>query len=299
LLVHDSDEELVAGTRDFVTLGLGGDARVLVHGTADRVRLLRKVLGTHPRLDYGYDEQLYRMPMTTLFAYQKALAEAGESTEFWVTGTVPLGRDVAERAGWARYESAVNEALGGFPFRALCTYDTRDRPASVIAAARATHPSVTTELGAGPSREYVDPPAFLAHPLAQVPEPPRATPALTITVTGLHQLSRVRHLVNATARAYSAVPQHSIQDLVLAVNEATVNGLVHGSPPVRLALWPEVGVLVCQVLDCGPGGVDPSAGLGYPHERGPMGLWAMRQLVDDAFISNVPGAGCRVLLIKS
>ena len=120
--------------------------QVLVHGTRDRVGLMRGVLGTHPRLEYGFDEDLYQAPTRTLFAYQRRLAEIGEGTEFWVTGTVPLGRDAAERAAWARYESAVNEALGAYPFRALCTYDARTLPASVIAAARATHPIVSTDL---------------------------------------------------------------------------------------------------------------------------------------------------------
>ena len=49
-LVHDNDDELVEGTRAFVDQGLGSGGQVQVHGTRDRVGLLREVLGTHPRL---------------------------------------------------------------------------------------------------------------------------------------------------------------------------------------------------------------------------------------------------------
>lgn len=299
LLVHDSDEELVECTRAFVAQGLEREGRVLVHSTKDRLELLRKALGTRPRLDYGYDEDLYRAPMRTLFAYQQQLAEADEATELWVTGTVPLGRDAAEQAAWARYESAVNEALGGFNFRALCTYDSRTLPASVVAAARAAHPSLGTDLSSRASQEYVDPPAFLAHPLARVPAPPRSTPSWTGTIDDLEQLARVRHLVKATARAHSAVSQRSIQELVIAVNEVTANALAHGAPPVCLRLWADVSTLTCEVLDHGPGRLDPMTGYRYPCDAEPMGLWAMRQLVDEAFITDVPGGGCRVLLIKT
>ena len=102
---------------------------LLVHGTRDRVGLMREVLGSHPRLEYGFDEELYLEPIRTLFTYQRRLAERPERTEFWVTGAVPLGQDSAGQAAWNRYESAVNEALAPYPFRALCTYDTRTRPA--------------------------------------------------------------------------------------------------------------------------------------------------------------------------
>ena len=71
LLVHHDDDELVAGTRAFVERGLDSGGQVLVHGTRDRVGLMRGVLDTHPRLEYGFDEDLYQVPTRTLFAYQR------------------------------------------------------------------------------------------------------------------------------------------------------------------------------------------------------------------------------------
>jgi anti-sigma regulatory factor (Ser/Thr protein kinase) len=296
VLVHDNDEELVGGTRAFVAQGLASGGRVRVHGTRDRVGLLREVLGTHPRLEYGFEEELYQAPTRTLFAYQRSLAERAEPSTFWVTGTVPLGRDSAAQAAWNRYESAVNEALAAYPFRALCTYDTRTRSDAVIEAALATHPIA----GCGPtghaSPEYVDPAAFLADPLARVPTPPTVPPSVVTTVTDLHDLRRTRQLLTTRARSGSAVPSPTVEDFLLAVHEVAVNGLVHGAPPVHLALWTDVGRLTCLVDDCGQGNLEPMTGLRYPQGWSPMGLWAARQLVDDLFIGSSPSGGCRVLL---
>lgn len=295
-LVHDNDDELVEGTRAFVEQGLASGGQVLVHGTRDRVGLMREVLGTHPRLEYGFDEELYLEPTQTLFAYQRRLAESPGTGEFWVTGTVPLGHDSAAQAAWARYESAVNVALGAYPFRALCTYDTRTRPATVIAAARATHSTVSIDLASHTSPGYVDPAAFLAEPLAQVPAPPTSPASVVATVARLDHLARARYLIQAGARSGSAVPSQTIEQFLIAVHEVAANGLVHGGPPVHLALWADVGRLTCLVEDSGRGHLDPMTGYRYPDDFSPMGLWAARQMVDDLFIGDSPSGGCSVLL---
>jgi anti-sigma regulatory factor (Ser/Thr protein kinase) len=300
LLLHDDDQQLVEGTRAFVGQGLDVGAQVLVHSSRERVALLRDAVGEHPRLQYAFDEDLYVEPISTLFAYQRQLATAPQPAQVWVTGTVPLGADAAAQSAWARYESLVNEALGTFDFHALCTYDTRTLPANVLAAARATHPTVSPgrREHSAPSADYVAPAAFLDHALADVPRRPTTEPAATAEVTARADLARIRHLLRDTADRSSALPAGDVEDLVTAVNEVVTNGLVHGRPPVRVTLWCAPAEVTCEVVDSGGAHLDPMAGFRYPRPTGSRGLWAARQLVDDAFVSAVPGGGSAVLLVK-
>jgi anti-sigma regulatory factor (Ser/Thr protein kinase) len=234
--------------------------------------------------------------MRTLFAYQRRMEERPRSTGVWVTGPVPLGNDAVEQSAWNRYESAVNEALSAYPFRAMCTYDTRTCPESVIAAARATHPTVSVNRTRAPSPEYVDPAAFLADPLALPPTPPTTSPITTTTITHPDALRAARHLLKAGARSHSAVCPQTIEQFLVAVHEVAANGLFHGRPPVEMALWAELGSLTCVVDDAGEGNLDPMTGYQFPGDTEPMGLWAARQLVDDLLIGDSPSGGCRVLL---
>jgi anti-sigma regulatory factor (Ser/Thr protein kinase) len=299
LLVHDTDEQLVQGARAFLAEGLSSGGRLLVHSTRDRVDMLRDELGRHPRLQYLVDADPYPAPMRTLFTYQQKLAEIDPKTRLWVIGSMPAPRDTAEQGAWARYESAVNEALAAFPVHALCTYDTRTLPASMVAAGRATHPMLATDSTTTASAEYVDPSLFLSHPLAGVPEPPGAAPLLDAVLTDLDDLARCRDRVRGICQGHSALPQGAIEDFVIAVSEVAANGLVHGAPPVRLGLWPEISTVSCQVIDSGTGPLDPMSGFRYPDDSQPIGLWATRHLVDEVFISNVCGGGNRVLLTKT
>lgn len=296
VLIHDGDDDLLAGTRAFVEQGLSSGGQVLVHSAPERVALLRAALEPHPRLEFGLDEDLYQAPMSTLFAYQRTLAESPEPVELWATGTVPLGDDPATHPAWARYESAVNEVLRPYAFHGLCTYDSRTLPPETIAAAKATHPGVNEAGRRSHSREYQDPAAFLANPLAGVPDPPNAPPTLTATLRSPHDLRAARHLVRDGALSSTAMPRGTIDAFVSALNEVLVNGLRHGAPPVHVRLWAETLKVTCLVTDNGRGIPDPMSGFGYPEPDGATGLWVARQLCEDLFISGQGGAGGRVLL---
>jgi len=298
VLIHDCDDDLVAATRAFVERGLASGGRVLVHSSEDRVAMLRDALGSHPKLDYGLDRDLYLSPSKTLFAYERALA--ARPTEMWVTGTVPLGDDPAGHAAWLRYESLVNEVLGHHAFHALCTYDTRALPASTIAAAKAAHPGVSAENGlACESADYLSPAAFLAHPMAGVPAPPKAEPSAVRTVHGLQDVRSVRHLLARVAESASALPRDVVEGFIVATHEVVVNALEHGGPPVELTIWVDTTRLACRVRDVGPGMANTLAGYHRPGGTGGAGLWVARQLCEDIIITNQPDGGCSVFLTTS
>jgi len=112
-----------------------------------------------------------------------------------------------------------------------------------------------------------------------------------------HGLGGVDVLVHSN-RSQVAVSD-AIEALILAGHEVTANGIVHGAPPVWVELWTELDEMVVEVLDGGPGGVDPMTGYRYPDALGTWGLWVARQEVDDLIIDTPPSGGCRVLLFKS
>ena len=295
LLLHDSDEELVTATRAFVELGLVSAGQVLVHSSEERVGLLRESMGTHPRLDYELDTDLYLSPSRTLFAYERQLA--ADPTEMWVTGTVPLGDDSAGHAAWTRYESLVNEVLAPYAFHALCTYDMRTLPASTLAAARATHPG----LSSGGDRtvscaEYLDPAAFLTDPMAGVPDVPQTPPSVAAALHSLYDLRPMRHLLARAAESAAAVSRDTVEGFITASHEILVNALKHGRPPVELLMWVDGSKLVCRITDTGPGIEDTLFGYHHSDATGPAGLMVARQLCEDVIVSNPQGGGCSVLL---
>jgi len=297
LLIHDDDRELVDGTLAFVRQGLSSGGQVLVHSSEERVAMLHAALGSHPRLEYGLDRDLYLTPMSTLFDYERAVARSQEA-DLWVTGTVPFGPDHSVHPAWTRYESLVNEVLGRYPFHALCTYDTRALPAGTVAAARATHPCISNGVDRVDNPGYVTPADFLTDPRAAAPCPPTSPPYASVTIHDAHDLRLARHLVAEVADAASVVDRDRIEGFVTAVHEVLANGLNHGRPPVRLGVWVDTAKVTCLIVDSGPGIANPLTGYRYPEaarDRG-RGLWIARQLCDELIIRNSDGGGCNVLM---
>lgn len=295
LLIHDTDAQLVSATVAFVERGLDSGGRVLVHSSAERVALLRAAVGTHPRLEYALDKDIYLSPMSTLFGYERRIAERNDPEDLWVAGTVPFGADEAAHAAWTRYESLVNEALGSYPFHALCTYDTRTLPAATVAAALATHPCVSDGAVRVDSPDYVAPGNFLSDPRAQAPEPPGAEPVATTVVQSDRDLSAARRLVAEVGCAATVVDPDTVGGFVVAVNEVLDNGLRHGSPPVDLTLWADTTRLSCLVIDRGPGVANPLIGYRYPELGRPAGLWVARQFCEELVIRS-SGSGAQVFM---
>jgi len=299
LLLHDGHNELVDGIRAYVDQGLESGGQVVVHGAEGDLATIREAVGSHPRLEYALTGDLFPTPMKALFATQRRLAESPDPVELWAAGSAPPIDDRASRISWTRFESLINEVLAPYAFHALCTYDTQTLSARTIAAGKATHPCISSGGCRTSSPDYLAPAEFLTTPLAGVPGPPGSRPAVTLTLYSARDLNRARQLVARSAVSFGALPLSSIDGFVSALNEVLVNGLDHGGTPVQLALWVEPTRLTCRVLDDGPGIPDPLAGCRYPEPSGPKGLWLARQLCEDVYARNLPGAlggGCSVVL---
>lgn len=295
LFVHSSDAELVTAATAFVELGLEAGGRVLVHSTPGQVALLRAALGGHPRLDYAFDHDLYMSPMTTLFGYERSLAQRDESGDLWVVGTVPFGPDETAHPAWTRYESLVNEALGRYAFHAMCVYDRRTLPASTIDAALATHPSVSDGAVRVDSPSYLAPGKFLTDPRARTPQPPAAEPVTTQVLHTDSDLAAARSLVAHVGCADTALDMEVVDGFAVGVHEVLDNALRHGRPPVELTLWADALGLSCLVADHGAGAVDPLAGYRYPELGEPAGLWVARQFCEELVIRD-SRAGAQVFM---
>ena len=90
----------------------------------------------------------------------------------------------------------------------------------------------------------------------------------------------MRDLVEHEARA-AGLPPARIADLLVAVNEAATNSLIHGAPPATLTIWNDGEDLVCEIADAGHI-TDPLVGRERPStvQEGGRGLWLIPQLCD-------------------
>jgi len=93
-------------------------------------------------------------------------------------------------------------------------------------------------------------------------------------------LATVREFSTAQLRR-AGVAESRLPDLVLAINEAATNALIHGGGGCELRIWQDTHQVICEVTDHGLFD-EPLAGRRRP---GPevssgRGVWLMNQLCD-------------------
>ncbi|MFG3439379.1 ATP-binding protein [Nonomuraea sp. NPDC047897] len=91
----------------------------------------------------------------------------------------------------------------------------------------------------------------------------------------LPDLPQVRQFVEEEARA-AGMPEETIADFVIAVNEVATNAVTHGATDGQVRLWPDGGEIVIEVHDDGTWKPGP-----MPGSVGGMGLWVARMLALD------------------
>jgi CheY-like chemotaxis protein len=165
-LVYSSPDELAAGTLQFMRQGLmHGDQLLVVLREAGRT-VLQEALGEDAaQVEFADAAAWYQSPEHALRRYSRYLGERLErgASRVRVVAEViwPERSAAAEVAGWKRYESGISAALASVPVSFICTYDTRELPAGIVADAQRTHPVLRTAKGARPSAQYLQPAVFV------------------------------------------------------------------------------------------------------------------------------------------
>jgi anti-sigma regulatory factor (Ser/Thr protein kinase) len=287
-----SDDELVAGTHDFIEGGLLAGDVVLVHGGDHDLGVLREAWDEDPRISFVGTGDLYESVMTTIAGYQRMLdRETSAGHRVRTTGTVPFhDGDARADLEWMRYEALVARVFEPYNFSGLCRYDTRITHTRFLDHARATHDRVLASSrwqAGGTERDRLLSSLADDHDI----DPLESEPVVWDGVlTGAEDLRTLR-------RALGEAPQA----LVVAANEIATNALVHGGSPVRVRIHRGAAGWLCEIADSGPGIADPYAGVDSPlldkSEAHGRGLWLARQLTDRLTIGSGPGGGAVVRLV--
>ena len=104
---------------------------------------------------------------------------------------------------------------------------------------------------------------------------------ITDDLAGLRRQVRREAVRNVAARR--------VHDVVLAVDEAATNTLIHGGEPGCLRMWREGAEFIAEIADQGVI-TDPLAGRRSPDPAAPdgRGLWIIRQVTDRVDLDSGP-----------
>ncbi len=276
-LLYCGQEEFLAGICGFVEDALSAGQPVLVAVPAGKLDAVRAALGRSASLVEFIDmNYLGRNPARIIPAVRQWITRQGERACRFVGEPLWPGRSQREAAEATRHEALLNLAFADTAVWILCPYDTGGLDCAVLSDARRTHPHLIGASGRVPSACYCDP--LQVWDAAAWPLPAPLAPVATVSITD--DLASIRQFVSRQARE-SGLPEARARALVLAVNEAVTNALIHGSEPDRVACWREQGRVICEVTDGGRLD-DPLAGRARPEPDCPhgRGLWLINELCD-------------------
>jgi anti-sigma regulatory factor (Ser/Thr protein kinase) len=282
-LFYESDDELLGTVVPFLEQGLKAAEPTLVVLNDQAAELLRAAVG-HPDLVFLSSRDRRDDPASTILRHREILAGhvAGGAQHVRVVGEVPHPGHGSPWGWWARYEATINHAYAEFPLWNVCPYDLRITPDAVVEDVVRTHPWLAGDDGSRvENARYQDPREFL------LGQPVTADP-LESAAPQFDLLDPTPGAARRVVRACGAllpVEAFDIDDVVLCVNEAVTNALVHGRPPVRMRLWSTADRIVVTVADGGEGPGDPFVGL-VPATReesaaagsAGLGLWMAHQM---------------------
>jgi anti-sigma regulatory factor (Ser/Thr protein kinase) len=276
LLYTDADE-FMAGTRKFIEAGIAAHEPVLVAVPGAKIAPMRAMLnGGGDRVDFLNMNELGRNPGRIIPAVLEWVDSQAGGHCWFVGEPIWPGRRIAEIAEATRHEALINLAFAGAPVAILCPYDATRLAPSVLEDAERTHPRLVCSVDGFASDQYTDPvDLWQAHnwPLVD-PAQALVTVPLSADLAGLREVTAF-HVRRA------GVNRDRSMDLILAVNEAATNALLHGGNEGELRIWTDDREVVCEVTDNGTFH-EPLAGRQRPEPDwvSGRGVWLMNQLCD-------------------
>lgn len=286
LLYRDADE-FAAGVAAFVRAGLDGGEPVLVAAPPGQIALLKDALGDAAAEVAFLDmTELGRNPSRIIPAVREWVDAQPPGRVRFVGEPIWPGRSACETLEATRHEALINLAFADTRASILCPYDAARLDAQVLTDATCTHPVLVHDGERRESERYTDPLLVYAaadRPLAPPPGPVDAHPVST-------DLGGLRRFVTAQATA-GGLAGSRVEDLVLAVNEAATNSLLHsGGRPGVVRMWRSDGLLTCEIADGGRIS-DPLAGRRRPPDEAHSGrgLWLVNHLCDLVELRAEPG----------
>lgn len=244
-LFYEGVDGFVEGTLPFLREGVERGEPMLVAVGPEKIARLEAALGRDAQAVLFADMTvLGRNPGRIISAWWDFVDEHPERPIRGVGEPVWAGRSAAELVECQLHESLLNLAFAGTgPFRLLCPYDVAGLGDGTVHEARCSHPIVDAQ----ESTHYRGAERLLSPFEAPLPAP--AAPAVT-TGFDADSLDELRVIV-ADCAGRAGLERARADDLVLAVNEAAANSVVHGGGHGVLRAWRENGSLVCEVRDRG------------------------------------------------
>jgi anti-sigma regulatory factor (Ser/Thr protein kinase) len=276
LLYGDLDQYL-AGAREFLTQGQARDEGLMVAVPGSKIGPLREVLnGSAAGVRFVDMSALGRNPGRIIPEVLDWVEHQGNRRCRFIGEPIWAGRTDREVIEATRHEALINLAFADAEVAILCPYDVSALDPQVLLDAERTHPHLIWGRDHRDSARYGDPVDLWVSPEWSLPEPEQTMAAVSLG----NDLASVREITARCARE-AGLRERSVSDIVLAVDEAATNAMVHGAPPAELRMWRSGDRLVCEIADRGRLG-DPLAGRRRPAPDWPSGrgLWLINQLCD-------------------
>jgi anti-sigma regulatory factor (Ser/Thr protein kinase) len=287
-LLYRTVDEYLAGTTGFVRAARAGGDRVLVAVPGDRLTLLRDALADDPGdVVFADMAESGRNPGRIIpGVLLRFAADHADSRVSIVGEPVWPGRSTLEYPACATHEALINVAFAGRDATILCPYDTCGLDAVAVDDARRTHPVLIERGNRVPSDCYEEPLRTAGR--YNVPLPPLPEAAASMPYFTGADLAGVRSFVRR--QCAGVLPAARAAELMLAAHELAANTVMHTDGGGRISVWPEPGLIACQVDDTGHL-ADPMAGRLPAPCRLPSGrgLLLVNQLCDLVRLHTGPG----------